>query len=136
MPGSELDAGLGQRLTRFRNDKQLTQAAVAREAGVSPAYLSELEGGAGRRPSGRVLLALAEALGVTVADLLGRSIRPATSSSPLPEGLTEFAIDAGLPDGDVQMLAGIRWRGDPPRTKKRWEVIYNAILSSKVFDDH
>jgi transcriptional regulator with XRE-family HTH domain len=129
-----LDEGLGARLKRFRQQKELTQAELARRAGVSPAYLSELESGAGRRPSGRVLLALADALGVTVADLLGRGIKPAEPKS-LPPGLEEFATQANLPASDVQMLASVKWRGDAPRTAKRWEVIYDAIRSSQVFDD-
>jgi transcriptional regulator with XRE-family HTH domain len=134
MAKAPLDGGVGKRIRRFRRQKGMTQADLARAAGVSPAYLSELEAGLGRRPSGRILLSIAEALGVTVADLLGRPLRPPRAGA-LPKGLAEFARDAHLPDGDVEMLASIRWRGDPPRTAKRWEVILDSIRSSKVFDD-
>lgn len=129
------DAGLGERLRRYRAEKKVSQAELARTAGVSPAYLSELESGAGRRPSGRVLLGLAQALGVTIADLLGRDVRPASSESGLPPGLAEFAETNGLPEADVNMLATIRFRGEPPRTMKRWQVIYDAIRSSQLFDE-
>jgi transcriptional regulator with XRE-family HTH domain len=135
MANDSADGGLGARIKGYRQEKGLSQAELARQAGLSAAYLSELEGGAGRRPSGRILLAIAEQLGVTVADLLGQAIRPSSASQPLPEGLAEFAKQARLPAGDVEMLAGVRWRGDPPRSAKRWQVIYDAIQSSRVFDE-
>jgi transcriptional regulator with XRE-family HTH domain len=128
------DDGLGERLARYRQQKELNQAELARRAEISPAYLSELEGGAGRRPSGRVLLGLADALGVTVADLLGQTIKPADPQQ-LPAGLADFATQANLPASDIKMLSSIKWRGDPPKTAKRWEVIYDAIRSSQVFDE-
>ena len=135
MPTSP-DAGLGERLRKYRAEKRVSQAELARRADVSPAYLSELESGAGRRPSGRVLLALAEALGVTIAELLGRAVQPAPrEDAPLPPGLAEFAEAKGLPEADVRMLASIRFRGEPPRTTKRWEVIYDSIRSSQIFDE-
>src|SRR5512133_103563 len=114
--------GLGQRLRRYREDRGWTQAVLAEQAGVSKPYLSELEGGAGRRPSGQILLKLADALGVTVADLLGRQVLP-TKDPEIPPSLREFAKLRGLPESDVRMLAGIRFRGEAPRTEQRWEHI-------------
>jgi transcriptional regulator with XRE-family HTH domain len=125
---------LGQRLRRFREDRGWTQAALAEHAGVSKPYLSELEGGAGRRPSGQILLQLADALGVTVADLLGRQIVP-TQEPDIPPSLREFAAQSGLPESDIRMLAGIRFRGEAPRTPKRWEHIYTAIRTSQAIDE-
>lgn len=129
-PGVEL----GERIRRYRSQKRMTQANLAKAAHMSAAYLSELEGGAGKRPSGRVLLGLSEALGVTIADLLGRDIRPAEKDE-LPPGLAEFAGERGLPDADVEMLASIRFRGDPPRTRRRWAMIYDTIRTSAGLDD-
>lgn len=131
------DGGLGDRLKRLRITAKpaLTQAELARRAHVSQAYLSELESGHGRRPSGRVLLALADALGVTIADLMGASVRPALPADDLPQGLAEFAAARNLPQGDVEMLAGIRFRGDVPRSPERWQHIYDAIRLSQGLDD-
>jgi transcriptional regulator with XRE-family HTH domain len=125
---------LGQRLRRFREDRGWTQAALAEEAGVSKPYLSELESDAGRRPSGQILLQLADALGVTVADLLGRQITP-EQNPDIPPSLRKFAKRRGLPESDVRMLAGIRFRGEAPRTQQRWEHIYNAIRTSQTLDE-
>ncbi len=124
---------LGVRIRRYREDKRLTQTALADAAGLSKTYLSELESGAGRRPSGDVLLRIADALGVSIADLLGRRIAPAGEA--LPDGLAEFATQQALPEADVAMLASIRFRGDPPRTARRWQHIYDAIRMSRTLDE-
>ena len=125
---------LGQRLRRYREDRGWTQAVLAEQAAVSKPYLSELEGGAGRRPSGEILLKLADALGVTVADLLGRHVVP-TKDPDIPPSLREFVELRGLPESDIWMLAGIRFRGEAPRTPQRWEHIYNAIRTSQAMDE-
>jgi transcriptional regulator with XRE-family HTH domain len=134
MTSGSSDAGLGARIKRYRVEKHMNQAELAKVAGLSAAYVSELESGAGRRPSGRVLLGLGEALGVTIADLLGREIRP-RERAELSPGLREFARERGLPNADVEMLAGIRFRGDPPRTVRRWAMIYDTIRTSAGLDD-
>jgi transcriptional regulator with XRE-family HTH domain len=125
---------LGQRLRKFREDRDWTQATLAEQADVSKPYLSELESGAGRRPSGQILLKLADALGVTIADLLGRQIMP-DQEPDIPPSLREFANRKDLPESDVRMLAGIRFRGEAPRTEQRWEHIYNAIRTSHALDE-
>jgi transcriptional regulator with XRE-family HTH domain len=125
---------LGQRLRKYREDRHWTQATLADQAGVSKPYLSELESGAGRRPSGQILLKLADALGVTVADLLGRKIVP-DKDPDIPPSLREFGEQRGLPESDVRMLAGIRFRGEAPRTQQRWAHIYNAIRTSQALDE-
>jgi transcriptional regulator with XRE-family HTH domain len=131
MPTNELS----ENLKRLRGDKRLSQAALSREAEVSPAYMSELESGQGKRPSGQILMRLAKALGVTIAELLGENIRPGQSISEPDASLLEFAEQRKLPSSDVEMLAGIRFRGEPPRTTRRWAMIYDTIISSQMLDD-
>jgi transcriptional regulator with XRE-family HTH domain len=126
---------LSENLKRLRGEKRLSQAALSREAEVSPAYVSELEGGQGKRPSGQVLMRLAKALGVTIAELLGESVRPGGSTVVPDPTLLEFATERNLPSSDVEMLAGIRFRGDPPRTTRRWAMIYDTIVSSQMLDE-
>ena len=126
---------LSDNLKRLRTDKRLSQAALSRQADVSPAYLSELESGQGKRPSGQVLMRLAKALGVTIAELIGDDVRPGNASVEPDPSLIEFAESRNLPASDVQMLAGIRFRGDPPKTVRRWSMIYDAIVSSQMLDE-
>lgn len=130
------DNGLGDRLKRYRKELGMTQADLARKAGVSAAYISELESGLGKRPSGEILLRLANALDVTIAELLGQDIRPGDGDPPVPDpSLLEFAKERKLAKADVTMLASIRFRGDPPRTKRRWAMIYDSIVASRSFDE-
>lgn len=130
------DKGLGERLKRYRKDLGMSQADLARKAKVSAAYISELESGLGRRPSGEILLRLADALEVTIAELLGHDIRPGDGDSPLPDpSLVEFAKERRLPKSDVTMLASIRFRGEPPKSVRRWAMIYDSIVASRSLDE-
>jgi transcriptional regulator with XRE-family HTH domain len=64
---------LGGSLRHHRAVLGLTQNALARRAGVSQAYLSQVEAGRRVRVSASILLQLADALGVTVTDLMGKA---------------------------------------------------------------
>jgi transcriptional regulator with XRE-family HTH domain len=103
---------------------------------MSKGYLSSLETDSGdtKRPSGRTLLKLADALGVTINDLLGRHWITETPND-LPAGLGEFAREARLTEADVSMLTNIKFRGEQPQSKERWAVIYSAIRGSAYLDE-
>jgi transcriptional regulator with XRE-family HTH domain len=62
---------LSTMLRTLRGKKGLTQEQVARAAGVTRFYVSQLEGGLRKNPSLPVLKRLAKALGVPVTELLG-----------------------------------------------------------------
>lgn len=126
---------LGDNLKRLRTEKRLSQVALSRQAEVSQAYLSELESGQGKRPSGQVLMRLADVLGVTIAELLGERVAPGPGVAVPDDSLLKFAEERQLPESDVRMLAGIRFRGEPPRTARRWGMIYDAIVSSQMLDE-
>lgn len=128
--------GVGDRLKEYRKSLGMSQADLARKSSVSAAYVSELESGLGKRPSGEILLRLANALEVTIAELLGQDIRPGAGDPPVPDpSLLEFATERKLPRSDVVMLASIRFRGDPPRTSRRWAMIYDTIVASRTLDE-
>lgn len=92
-----------------------------------------IENDTGSRPGAAILHKLAVALGVTLADLLGREVK-AEEPQDIPESLHEFARDRNLPRSDVQMLAAIAFRGERPRTAERWAYIYDAIRMSASLD--
>ncbi len=126
--------GTGDRIRRFRDDAGLNLSALAAKAGVSKGYLHRLEaGGTDARPSGKTLYALAEALGVTMSDLLGLKLL-GPPKAEIPPALRDFAEEAGLPEADVLMLASIEFRGETPKTKRRWQYIYDAIETSRTMD--
>jgi transcriptional regulator with XRE-family HTH domain len=122
-------------MRRFREERGLSLNQLAAKAGVSKGYLSSLENEpSARRPSAETLYALANALGVTIADLMGRKLLFETASE-VPESLRDFAAELDLPEADVQMLASIQFRGEQPRTKERWRYIYTAIRTSEPLDE-
>lgn len=53
----------------YRDHRGMTQGALAAAAGIHPVYLSQIETGK-RTGSAKTLAAIAEALGVTVDDLI------------------------------------------------------------------
>jgi len=127
---------VGSRIKRFREEAGLSLSALADRAGVSKGYLHALENGKAeeRRPSAKTLHAVAEALGITTADLLGR--RVVSDDVPdIPRELRELAEEEDWPESDVRMLATIQFRGESPRTKERWRYIYNAIQMSSTLDE-
>lgn len=126
---------VGQRINRYRKEKDISLNALSIETGIAKSYLWSLENDAtATRPSAETLYEIAKALGVTMSVLLGREL---LSDPPrgIPPGLLELAKDQRLPDSDVQMLAAIQFRGDRPQTKERWAYIYNAIRMSKGIDE-
>jgi transcriptional regulator with XRE-family HTH domain len=126
---------VGDRIRRFREERGLNLSQLAEHAGVSKGYLWALENDpAARRPSAETLYAVARALGVTIADLMGREVLAAPAGD-IPDSLREFAEEADLPEADIQMLASIQFRGERPRTKERWRYIYTAISTSAAIDE-
>jgi transcriptional regulator with XRE-family HTH domain len=119
---------LGKRVRQRREDKGIAAAELARRAEISKGYLSEIESGQAPRPSGAVLMRLADALGTTIADLLDKEVR--TSSRVISPSLRQFAEDAGLPEQDVQMLSQIRFRGTQPSSPEDWRFLYESIKRS------
>lgn len=128
-PPNDDAQAIGQRIRNLRNQQQLSLSELAGRAGVSKSYLSTVENGSGSRPGAAVLHKVALALGVTLGDLLGRSVSLAPAQD-IPPSLQQFAEEQGLPTADVEMLAGIKFRGEAPRTKERWQFIYSAIVMS------
>ena len=127
---------IGTRIRSMRKEKGLSLSELADRAGVSKSYLSTVENGTGSRPGAAILHKLALALGVNLGDVLGRSVQADPSARPaIPESLRVFAENAELPEVDVEMLAGIKFRGEAPRTSERWQFIYNAIVMSGKAED-
>ena len=62
---------LGTMLKQRREQKRLTQTALAGKAGVSQAYIAKLESGEKKNPTLDLVKKLAKALGVPVTELLG-----------------------------------------------------------------
>lgn len=118
---------LGDTIRQKRLDQKLTLPELARMAGVSKGYVSELESGAAARPSAETLFRIAKALGTTIAALLGTPGAEPDAERTIPGSLRQFAEEQNLPDADVRMLAGISYRGRQPVTMEDWAYIYDSI---------
>jgi len=77
-----------EQIRRLRNEKGLSQAKLAVRADMDPATLNRLEQGKGN-PNLKTLERVAEALGVEVADLLGKARRPPSREPSLFNGFEE-----------------------------------------------
>jgi transcriptional regulator with XRE-family HTH domain len=126
---------LGARLRRERDKAGLSLARLSEATGISKAYLVRLENEPGN-PSVQILGRVADALDVTVADLLGGPrYRLDEDELHVPNLLRSFADDHGLSSTEIRTLASIRFRkGDEPRTVERWEFIYNSLRLSRGLD--
>ncbi len=121
---------LGEGLRRLRRERHLNQAELARLAGVSPSAISQAESGY-RGLALDTLLTLAEALGVTLDDVLalrsdGDYVIARRDRMGPPQGQVALLDDptAGLRAYLVQLGPG--QRGTPPVPHKGVELILVA----------
>jgi transcriptional regulator with XRE-family HTH domain len=108
-----------QQVRAQRKAQKLSQQELAQQVEISRNYLSEIERGEATNLSWQVRQKLAAALGLSP---VGEAVE-----TDLPEGLAAFAASAKLPQDDVQMLAGLKYRGQQPTTADKWELLYNVI---------
>lgn len=124
---------IGDRIRQRRGELNISGAELARRAEVTKGYVSQIENGQVPRPSAEVLYRLANALGTTIADLLGKEVVP--ERTELSESLRQFVEQENLPSEDIEMLASIKFRGRQPRTVKEWGILYWTIRQTSAEDD-
>jgi transcriptional regulator with XRE-family HTH domain len=122
-----------EQLVRLRELKGFSQRALAKESGVSPATIYELENGR-RRPNPTTLRKLAGALNVEVADLLGTEYpKEGRRSSPEPtlfNGLEEERRPPPLQSWTalVSRVAD-RWEKEIAEREQEWQGAEPAVRS-------
>ena len=128
---------LGSTIRFYRQGKGWSLGDLSERAKVPKAYISDLENGAAGKPNIQYVFNIAEALDVTLDDL----VRGATakiqrakrrSAADLPPGLAELQedlkfSDEPLSDDDVEMLAQVNFRGNRPKDKEGWRFVHQAI---------
>jgi transcriptional regulator with XRE-family HTH domain len=120
---------MGQRIKQRREELQISLTQLSEKAGVAKGYIWELENENSDkdvRPSADTVFKIAEALGTSAADLLGKKIQQ-TPTPDIPDTLRQFAEAQDLTEADVEMLARIEFRGEKPETKDDWQYIYESI---------
>ena len=129
---------LAKRIHEGRERAGFTLDQLAEKAQVSKTYLWELEKDTkgSKKPSADVLLRIAEALAVTIADLLALpAVRVDETNVNLSPSLIEFRdwmkrIKEPLSDDDLRDLATMRFRGGQPKTKDDWYDLYRLMKRS------
>lgn len=129
---------LAKKIREERKKAGLTLDELADKAGVSKTYLWELEQDEDgvKRPSADVVLKIADALSLTIADLMGLpTVKVQEEIVNLPKSLIEFrdqqlTMGNKLSDKDLRELAGMSFRGGQPRTAEDWFAVYLAFARS------
>ena len=129
-------AQIGERVRRERQKAGLSLAQLAEATGLTKAYLVRLENQAGN-PSLEVLAQIADALDVTIADLVNAPVMTYSGDGgEAPPSLKAFAEEAKLSSTEFRMLASIKWRrGEQPETKECWRFVFDSLRASRRFDD-
>lgn len=118
-------APFGERLRRARNGQKRTLRQVASSAGVSIAYLSDLERGVLQNPTLDKLRAIAAALNVSLNDLLG--VPGPAPNVPLAESSTLREFTAGALFQEATEKQAERLRADPDDLRLEWVEALRGI---------
>lgn len=118
---------LGERIRKLRTAVGWSPGRLAKESGVSRAYLWQLETGGKDRPSLEILERLAGALGVGVSEFTNMDSDQKIDKR-LPLGLAEFVAargdELGISDGDIKVLEKVHYRGRRAKAPEDWELLY------------
>jgi transcriptional regulator with XRE-family HTH domain len=133
---------LAEQIRRAREKAGMTLDQLARAAGISKTYVWELEQDAEgtKKPSAELLLKIANALSITLADLMELpSVRVDNRPVEISESLREFIermrkLKIKLTDAEIRDLATTRFRGGQPKTADDWHDLYR-VLKRTVADD-
>ena len=125
---------LGERIKQRRTELELTQEELARDAGVSKGFLSDIENGHRGVGAGK-LNGIARALGVTIDYLMSGKGRMQTNAQiQVPAGLANLARDRNLSFSAVQTLLDMKQQIVAHRSLKRsssdefdWKKLYESV---------
>ena len=125
---------IGENIHKYRQLRSLSLPDLATRSGVSKAFLWEIEAGNSKRPGAETLWKISEALGVTIAHLLGREPESETTSihPEINDGLRAFInerkrLGSPLDPDEVEALSLVQLKGGRPRKKEQWALIYGIL---------
>lgn len=118
---------IGNRLRKIRKDKGLTLKEVSKEIGISLPFLSDVERG-DANPSINTLEKLAAFYEMQVAELL-INVENTQVEKIFPAELLELQKSEGLSDDWMNTLVSVQYRGNQPKTKEEWQLLYLNLKS-------
>jgi transcriptional regulator with XRE-family HTH domain len=119
----------GEKIREERLKQGYSQQDLADEIDVSRTYLSQIEQGRARNLSFRLAQRLSTKLGIK-SPYQDDATPKASDEKSIPQSLREFADQDDIPEGDVEMLAGIEYRGQRPQDPQQWRILYNVIKTA------
>ena len=125
---------LSPHLKELREKKGLTQSGLGKLVGLDQTHISRLEKGT-KGVSNEKLLAIADALGVTVSDLLGDAANIARREYETGHPARRIIADAKSPRG-LRDLAGDKSLADALHiTPEEWKALRSIELPASVTKD-
>ncbi len=131
---SRMNDTLPNRLRALRKSKSLTQAQLAKLAGIDQSHISRFEGGE-KGVSTDVLRAISGALDVTLSDLVGDALDQTRKEYASDHPAREILSDHGAPSG-LRELAGDKSLVDALRiTEAEWLTLRSIDLPKGISKD-
>lgn len=126
---------IGDNLKKYRELRGFTLPDLAARAGVSKAFVWEIESGNSKRPGAEILFRIAEALGVTIAHLMGKpppSQPQVGIEAEINSGLRAFINERKrqgqpLEPEEIESLSFVQLKGGRPQTKEQWMLVYGML---------
>ena len=132
---------IGSNIKKYRQIRGLTLPNLATEAGMSKAFLWEIETGNSKRPGAEILFKIADALGVTIAHLMGKEpVQQKMIEPEINDGLRAFInerkrLGQPLDPEEVKSLSFVQLRGGRPTTKEQWALVFGMLKEVTVSSD-
>lgn len=128
---------LGHKIKEKRVEIGLNVEQLAQKAGVSKAYISQLESGTSTKPSAGKLYDIAVALDTSMADLLGKTVPVANSrvTVEIPANLSKVAKKFELDDVMLRRLAMIQNRNGESSDAVSEDKWVSLLMAVKQIDE-
>lgn len=128
-------AVVSRRVREEREKSGMSLSQLAAAAGLTKAYLVRLENQGGN-PTIDALMGIADALDLTIADLVGTpKLVFDFDEQPVSPSLLAYADAAKLTSAEVRTLASIQFRKqERPRSVERWRFIHDSLRASRQLD--
>lgn len=123
---------IGQHILNRRRALGMTQQTLERRAQLSRNYISAIERGEAHNLTLHALVRLAEALSISLLELLAPPTlhpthKPTRGGIVVSESLCEFGLKEKLSYETVDRLARIPWGDKEPMTVEEWHEVYEGI---------
>lgn len=123
---------IGREILNRRRKLGMTQQTLAQQAHLSRNYISAIERGEAHNLTLQVLIHLANALELSLLELLAPltlqpTLTPAPRGIAISESLREFSLKEKLSFETVDTLARIPWPDQEPMTAEEWRSVYDGM---------